>query len=284
MTSLNLSIRVENLERVRDALDKLSGQQARQAYANAINDAAFKARNAMVQELRSNFDRPTPFIANAPKVFKATSDNLSAVIQPTLDSRNQWSRGGKIGVDPQHVLQAQEFGGRRADKRSEVVLRRAGILPNGYQTAIPKDPFPGSDDGRGNLRGPFLTQLLSYLQAFGEQGYRANMTDRRKKSLRNQQGIGSIAAKQVYKTTLGRRYFVSYGKLRSNRSTHLAPGIWSASGTHDVKVQPVLMFVRTPNYQPRINMERIAKSADLQNYLDRRVRARVRNLAEGKPA
>ena len=26
-------------------------------------------------------------------------------------------------MDPQHVLQAQEFGGRRRDKRSEVVLR-----------------------------------------------------------------------------------------------------------------------------------------------------------------
>lgn len=273
MTSLNLSIRVENLGRVREALNKLSGQQARQAYANAINDAAFKARNAMVQELRSNFDRPTPFIANAPKVFKATADKLTATIQPTLDSRNQWSRGGKIGVDPQHVLQAQEFGGRRADKRSEAVLRRAGILPNGYQTAIPETPYPGSDDGRGNLRGPFLTQLLSYLRTFGEQGYKANMTARRKA------GIHQGTAKQT-----GRRYFVSYGKLRGNNSSHFALGIWAASGTHGVDVRPVLMFVRTPSYRPRISMERIAQSADLQNYLDRRVRARVRNLAEGKSA
>ena len=198
-------------------------------------------------------------------------------IAPTLHTdRSAFVRGGKVGVDPQDVLQAQEFGGRRRDKRSEVILRRAGILPSGMQTAIPKTPYPGSDDGRGNLRGPFLVQLISYLQAFGEQGYRANMTDKRRARLRNQQGIGSIAAKKVYKTTLGRRYFVSYGRVRSQ---HLPPGIWAASGTHDVDVKPVVMFVRAGTYQPRIDMDRVARDAGVQEYLDKRVRFRVREAA-----
>ena len=281
MADLQLTIRTENLDKVRDALARLSGPQARQAYANAINDAAFQVRKAMQAELRTRFDRVTPFIANAPKVFKATPDKLTAGIAPTLDTRNLPSAGGKVGVDPQHVLQAQEFGGRRRDKRSEVVLRRAGILLPGWQTAIPREPYPGSDDGRGNLRGPFLTKMLSYLQAFGEQGYKSNMSDKRKRNLRNQQGIGNIAAKKIYKTTLGVRYFVSYGRSRDH---HLAPGIWAASGTHDVRIKPVLMFVRPGTYRPLISMERIAQAADLQDYLDKRVRARVRNLAEGKSA
>ena len=161
-------------------------------------------------------------------------------------------------------------------RSSEVILRRAGILPSGMQTAIPKTPYPGSDDGRGNLRGPFLVQLISYLQAFGEQGYRANMTDKRRARLRNQQGIGSIAAKKVYKTTLGRRYFVSYGRVRSQ---HLPPGIWAASGTHDVDVKPVVMFVRSGTYRPRIDMDRVARDAGVQEYLDKRVRFRVREAA-----
>ena len=281
MADLQLTIRTENLDKVREALARLSGPQARQAYANAINDTAFKVRGEMQKELRSRFDRVTPFIGNAPKVFKATPDKLTASIAPTLDSRNMPSTGGKVGVDPQQVLQAQEFGGRRRDKKSEVALRRAGILLPGWQTAIPRDPYPGSDDGRGNLRGAFITQLLSYLQAFGEQGYKSNMSDKRKRNLRNQQGIGNIATKKVYKTTLGVRYFVSYGRSRGH---HLAPGIWAASGTHDVQIKPVLMFVRPGNYRPLISMDRIAQAADLQDYLDRRVRARVRNLAEGKPA
>ena len=277
MAGLDLSIRVENLDKVRDALARLSGTQARVAYANAINDAAYKARREMQAELRNNFDRVTPFISKAPKVFEATHDDLTASIRPTLDTRKQWSKGGKVGVDPQDVLQAQEFGGRRRDKRSEAALRRAGILLAGWQTAIPDEPYPGSDDGRGNLRGAFLQQLLSYMQAYSEQGYKANMTDKRKAKLRNQQGIGNIAAKKVYKTTLGVRYFVSYGRTREH---HLAPGIWAAKGTHDVDVKPVLMFVHTPSYKPRISMERIAQAADLQDYLDRRVRFRIREAAD----
>ena len=276
---MRIDLRLKGIEPVREALRGLSGDQAREVYAKALNDTAFHVRRAMVAELTSAFDRTTLFIARSPKVVRATAGNLSARILPTLDTRNIWSKGGKIGVDPQRVLQAQEFGGRRADKRSEVELRRAGILPGGYQTAIPTDPYPGSDDGHGNLRGAFLAQLISYLQASSEQGYRANMTDRRKRALRNQQGIGSLALRKVYKTTLGVRYFVAYGRMRDGRAAHLAPGVWAASGTHDVSVRPVLMFVRAASYRPRISMDRIAEQAQAAGYLERRLRFRIREAA-----
>lgn len=273
---MKLDIKIQNLEKVRDALNKLCGTQARQAYANAINDTGFMVRKAMQAELEK-FDRVTPFIRNSPKLVAATPDSLSATILPTLDSRNLPSKGGKVGVDPQQVLQAQEFGGRRRDKRSEVLLREAGFLPSGWQTAIPLDPYPGSHDGRGNLRGAFLQQLLSYLQAYSEQGYRANMGKKRMARLQNKQGIGNIATRKVFQTTLGVRYFVSYGRMRGQ---HLQPGIWASRGTHGVDIRPVLMFVRAPTYQPRISMERIARDAGVQDYLDKRVRFRIRQLAE----
>ena len=273
---MKLDLQIQNLDRVRDSLAKLSGPQAKNAFAKAINDTGFMVRKAMQTEF-SKFDRVTPFILKSPKLIAATPERLSASILPTMDSRNTPRLGGKVGIDPQDVLQAQEFGGKRRDKRSEAALRRAGILPNGYQTAIPETPYPGSHDGRGNLRGAFLQQLISYLQAYSEQGFKANMTTKRKDRLRNQQGIGSIPAKKVYKTTLGRRYFVSYGRLRGD---HLQAGVWAASGTHDVVVKPVLMFVQAPNYTPRINMDRIAQQSGAQDHLDKRVRFRVRELAE----
>ncbi len=274
---MKLSAEIRNQKELTDLLGKLAGGELRKAYALALHDTGFMVRGKQVAALKGAFDRVTPFVGRSPKVFKATPDKLAVSIAPTLHTdRSAFVRGGKVGVDPQDVLQAQEFGGRRRDKRSEVILRRAGILPSGMQTAIPKTPYPGSDDGRGNLRGPFLVQLISYLQAFGEQGYRANMTDKRRARLRNQQGIGSIAAKKVYKTTLGRRYFVSYGRVRSQ---HLPPGIWAASGTHDVDVKPVVMFVRAGTYQPRIDMDRVARDAGVQEYLDKRVRFRVREAA-----
>lgn len=273
---MELKLEIRNQAAVQELLGKLGGREARVAYAKALNDTSFKVRREMQKALRSEFDQVTPWIARAPKVFAATPEKLSVSIAPTLSTTNAPSTGGKVGVDPQDVLQAQEFGGRRRDKRSEVALRRAGLLPAGMQTAIPREPFPGSDDGRGNLRGAFLQQMLSYLQAYSEQGHKANMSDKRKARLRNQQGIGNIATKKVYKTTLGRRYFVSYGATRGQR---LQAGVWATQGTHDVVLKPVLIFVRTPSYRPRISMDKIAKAAMSQDYLDKRVRFRIREAA-----
>jgi len=276
---MRIGLKLEGLESVGGTLAKLSGRQAHEAYAKALNDVGFRVQRSMRAELRSEFDRPTPFISNSPKVVPATADKLEVRIIPTLDARNLPGTGGKVGVDPQHVLQAQEWGGKRADKKSEVVLRKAGILPAGYQTSIPDPPYPGSDDDRGNLRGGFVQQLLSYFQAFGEQGYKANMSERRRKKLRNQQDIGYLGTRKVYKTTLGVRYFISTGRLRSGRSSHLAPGIWAAKGLHDIEVHPVLMFVRAPSYRPLISMQRIADAVDAEGYLERRLRYRIRQAA-----
>lgn len=269
MADLQISIRTEGLAAVRETLDKLSGAQARGAYAKALTDTGFEVRRRMQAHLGQQFDRVTPWVQKSPKVFAATPDKLSVAVAPTLTTdHGVFMRGGKVGVDPQDVLQAQDAGGRRRDKRSEVLLRRAGILPAGYQTAIPETPYPGSDDGRGNLRGAFLQQLLSYLQTFGEQGYKANMTDRRKRSLHK----GS--SRQA-----GRRYFVAYGRLRGDHTGHLAPGIWAAAGVGGVDVRPVLMFVRAGTYRPRLDLDAIARGNDLQDYLDRRLRFRVREAA-----
>ena len=53
---MQISIKVENLGNVREVLAKLSGPQARGAYAKAVNDTAFQVRRAMFQS--------TPVIAD----------------------------------------------------------------------------------------------------------------------------------------------------------------------------------------------------------------------------
>lgn len=290
---MKLDLTIQNLDKVQAALAKLSGPQAREAYAKAINDTGFMVRKAMQAELRK-FDRVTPFIANSPKLIAATPENLSAAILPTLDSRNKPSKGGKIGVDPQQVLQAQEFGGRRADKRSEVLLRKAGFLQPGWQTAIPKEPFPGSDDGRGNLNGSFLRSVLSYLQTYqAGQGHDQNM---KKAAMERMRKFGkatiSKRAQQQPGPYMGRSYFVAGGRAAvtwdnkkyrtgAKQTAHLQPGIWAAIGVGKSRqLRPVLIFVRAPSYQPRISMERIAKESGAQDHLDKRIRFRVRQLAE----
>jgi hypothetical protein len=270
---MKIILKITGTEKVKAALAKLSGPQIQAAYAKAITDTAYEVRRAMQAEMRAVFDRPSKYIVQDTLLVKpAVPQKLEATVRPTYI-------GGKT-VDPQKVLTAQTQGGSRRDKRSEVLLRRVGLLPGGYQSTIPKNPFPGSIDQNGNIKGSFIVQLISYFQAFGEQGYRANMSDKRIAKLRNQQGIGSIQVKKVFKTTLGVRYFISFGKLRGNRSSHLEPGIWAASGTNDVNVRPVLIFVKAPNYKSLFDTERVTKRADAQAYLDKRVRRQIYLAAE----
>ncbi|MEG1357994.1 hypothetical protein [Comamonas sp.] len=273
---IQLSARVLNQAELLRQIHGLTGAQAAKAYAKALNDTGFEIRRAMQDEMRAVFDRPTDYILRSPRVRMATAAKLSVTIEPTYI-------GGK-GIDPQKILDAQTWGGRRRDKRSEVALKRAGILSAGYQTAIPSDdrggPYPGSDDGKGNLRGAFLVQLISYFHAFGEQGYTANM------SAKGYQRVHRGTKKQA-----GRRYFVAYGKTRGGpritqkgeqdeRTAHLAPGIWAVSGTGGALVRPVLMFVKPGRgYQPRFDMDKVAKRADAEAYLGRRIRYRLREAA-----
>lgn len=276
----HITARVQGKDKFERAMATLTGPQLQQAMAEAINMGAGRVKNVMRQEMQSVFDRPTPYALNAVQTHKkATATDLNAMVAPTY-------MGGK-GVDPQKFLAAQEEGGRRQDKRSEVALRRVGILPRGYQTAIPSTPFAGSEDGRGNLRGSFLVQLISYFQAFGEQGHRANMSDKRTKAIHTRGG----KAPKFVGPVRGHRFFVAYGKARGGarwtakgendrRASNLAPGIWAATGTGGADVRPVLMFVKNPTYTPRISVEAVRVRAGLDEVVPRWIRGRVYEAAK----
>lgn len=294
MTVLGVTIRAENLQKVAMAMGKLSEREVKVALARALTDTGYQAQRAVQADMRSVFDRPTAFMTRNVRVFHATPERLSVAVAPTLTTDySVFQRGGKVGVDPQDVLQAQEYGGKRRDKRSEVVLRRAGWLPDGYQTAIPKEPFPGSEDQYGNLKGPFLRSVLSYLQTFQSgQGHTQNMSAA-KRALVNKYGKANItkAAQQQAGPYMGRKYFIAGGraavtwdnrKYRAGASAtrHLQPGIWAVLGSgKSQQLKPVLMFVKAPTYKPRLDMQAIIKRSGSQEYLDRRVRFRIRQAA-----
>lgn len=264
VSMFNLTADITGQTEVLATLYGLTQAQQEAAARKAVMDAVFLARRGLQNEIRSVFDRPTNYIVRSPRVTASTGSSISA-----------WAEIAEVdgnGMPPQKILDAHAYGGSRRDKRSEVLLQAADILPKGYQTAIPRDPFPGSVDGNGNIRGPFLMQLLSYFQTFGEQGHRANMTDARKQALR-ERGTGK---KTAVGPQLGRRYIVAYGKLRSTgRSSNLAPGIWAVMGTTGAVVKPVLMFVRKGNYKVRLDMDAVAKKTDLDAYLEKRLRYQI---------
>lgn len=277
---MKITIQSANLMKVARELQDFSEQQARVAASTALNDVAFQVMKNVQSEMDQVFDRVTPYIKKSIQVDKARPDHLVATIEPRY-------MGGK-GVDPASVLRAELVGGSRRDKRSEKALRRVGILPTGYVTVIPRQPFPGSDDGRGNIRGAFMVQLLSYLQAFGEQGYRANMGAKRKARIADRTTFSSLATRKQVPMIRGFELFVSTGKLRGedlagrkNRTRHLQPGIWARSGAYGAKLQPVLLFVRAPTYFIRLNLAAVLERSNVEDLFARRFRGRIRDAHKG---
>jgi hypothetical protein len=233
---MQINVKID-LSKAQKLIAQLSGPAVKQAMAKALNDAAFEARKTVQTELGTKFDRVTPYIKRSISVRPATAAKLQAIVEPRYP-------GGK-GIDPQNVLRASVFGGPRKQKASERALHRVGILPAGY-SIVPGDAVPL--DQFGNVRGSFIVRIISYFQAFSEQGYKANMSAKRKANLAK---IGRSPG--GYRTIGGVEYFVATGKLRSGKSSHLHPGIWSRTGIHGSDIRPILMFVRTPTYNRRID-------------------------------
>lgn len=217
----------------------LSDGKIKAAAVSAINQGAFAGMKAAQEEIRSVFDRPTPWIQKSPRYWKATKDKPEAKID--LDF---W--GNKQGVSSEDVLRAEIMGGARRLKRFELALQRIGVLPAGMAVV------PGGAakmDQYGNMQAGQINQVLSFFRAFGEQGYKANMTDK---------GRARLAKSNKRRGALGFSYFV----IKQKRG-RLGPGIYQrftfASGS---AVKPVMIFVRrAPSYRPRLKFYEVAEKA-----------------------
>ena len=231
---MQLSIKIEGLEKLRASLN--DPKQVKFAAMQSINKVAFLASDATKKAMRDSFDRPTPWVLGGVRYKKATRENLTAVVD--LDF---W--GNKQGVAVEQVLKAEIFGGSRSMKRHEVALARAGVLPEGMRIV------PGSAaaiDSYGNMVSGQINQIISWFKAFGEQGYQANMGDKRRKSLgRDKKKSGAR----------GFAYFV----LRKPRG-RLPAGVYqrfqSAFGS---AVKPVMIFVPRVSYKKRLDFYGIAQ-------------------------
>lgn len=247
MDDLQLTVRLEGTEKVVAALRKLAGRDTHTAFAQALTDTAKQTRKRMQDEMRATFDRPTPWIIKSVS-YKVDETRLSAQILPTYFGGNP--------VDPQQVLQAQAFGGPRRAKRAEVVLRQVGLLPAGWVTV----PGQGARlDAYGNMQAGQLIQILGQLRATTTAGYARNMAHG-KRGIKTQERAGG-------------RFFV------------IPPGGRTQPGVYQREfmgrgITPVLIFVAGANYRARLDMDKIARDASLQDYLDKRVRFRIYQLAE----
>lgn len=225
---MSYSIRVSGIEDALGAILRLAGDLPGRAMADALNHTANQVRQQLQAEMASVFDRPTPFTINAVRVLNATPTSLVAAVWVKDDKDNN-----SKGQAPEDWVGAQVFGGWRAEKKSEMLLRRKGILPAG------KFIVPGKGarlDAYGNISRGHLIQILSGLKLLNRDGYTAD------------------ASKQWRSFRKGheRAFFV----IRRGKTPI---GIAERRGKGKDKPVVVLAFVSEPNYTRRLDFHGVAE-------------------------
>lgn len=237
---------------LKKALRDLTAKQIPFATMLALNATAEDVRQAEIAAMKRAFKNPTPYTLNSMFARRATKSKQQA---------NVWLKeaAGK-GIPASKYLLAQIEGGSRHLKRFEKALQMAGVLPAGMYAV----PGRGAQlDAYGNMDRGQIVQLLSYMRAFGEQGYRANMSDKRR---------ASLAKGNAKKGIRGFQYFVV-----KERHGKLPPGIYKkkaytqsernrVSHLQGDAATPVIVFVKAPTYSKRLAFFEIAEQTIVQKY------------------
>jgi len=220
------------------------------AMARSINKLATLIAEEENKEIARVFDRPNPRTLRAVKVFKGAKKNdLEAIVNVDNGLRGsaQAAAMGTTGksVPPSKYLHAQIVGGQRVIKRYERALQRAGVMPSGVYGVFCRRS--NALDQYGNLQGSKIVQILSWFQAYPDNGYRINMT--KKTKMRLMQGKRK-----------GLRY--GFGYFRGGRRTGLPDGIWERHYPNGLSgksfIRPIILYVKSANYGERFDFYGIA--------------------------
>jgi len=225
--------------------------------AIALTKTVQHAQKAVIAEMPRVFDRPTPYTLRGTRVKPASYK--TGRMEASVEFKTDVSKG----TPAEKYLQAEVYGGSRRLKRFEVALQRIGVLPAGM-FAVPGKAM--RLDAFGGIPARSIIQILSYLQAFGEQGARANSTAATRakmaKGTRSKYGYELIVIRP--------------GRRPSRGGKQLAPGVWKRTYTgFGSSLQPLLMFVRAPVYRPRLPLDQIRDQAVQQHFQNEFIRAFV---------
>jgi hypothetical protein len=254
---IKIGVKIDGLDAVKARLRGLADKKIKVAAVAALNDAAYLGKKATEKRIAEAFDRVTPWIARSVRYVKARHDRLESSID-----FEQW--GNKVGVTASQVLSAEIYGGQRRHKRHEVALQRIGILPSGM-FIVPGEA--AQMDSFGNMNVGQIRQILSWFNAAQmSSGYKSNMTDKTRSSLRK----GSKK-----KGTHGFEYFVvqpgqrrQFQRANGKTGSHsMQPGIYQRVFLgHGTAIKPVMIFVRAPAYKQRLDFYRIAGDAAMAEF------------------
>jgi hypothetical protein len=245
---MEIKVKIDGLTELKSSINDLAKNQVPFATMKAINKTSQQIKEELVKEMGRTLDRPTPYTLNSLYIKYAKKTELSSEIGYKDKS---WSSKGNPAANWMHT---QAEGGPRNLKRFESALSRIGVLLRGMRI-VPGSACPL--DAYGNIPPSFIVQILSYFRAFGEQGYRANITDKRK---------AALAKGSKRKRTTGYEYFVSYGKGTWSGRQNLPAGIYKRIGfAQGSAIKPIMMFVKEPSYKKRFPFYETAQKIQDQN-------------------
>ena len=253
-----------NFKEASKALSTTLQQKMHDAAMAALNAAGYAGMKAGKSEMERVFDRPTPWIKKELRFTQAGLDLEGKTPAELAKLRNIQGRpakhksesitigfswdGNKQGVTAEDVLMAEIYGGPRKLKRFESALQRIGVLPRGMFIV----PGPAARiDAYGNMAVGQINQILSWFDAFGEQGYRANKYDK-----------GRRRARKTTKKTRGYEYFAvlrTEGGLRPGVYQRI-PFAWGNA------IRPIMYFVRQPVYSRRFDFHDVVSRAAVARF------------------
>lgn len=217
-----MKVSFDNVKNPAQVVRQLDGYRSQIPFATslAINRTAELVRKSIVAEMKKVFDRPTPFALNSLYVTPSTKQKLEAVVW----LKDEYSVGNQ-GTPATKYIGPEIFGGARSAKSHEKRLRDKGMLGTSM-FAVPAQGADGLLNRYGNFNGGFIKQIMSSLKINRDIGYQSNETakSRKRKSKRA-------------------RYFVVGGDTPLGIANRAAGG----------ELQPVLWFVKAPNYKPRLD-------------------------------
>lgn len=250
MASFNVVIDTSVLERKLTALER---EQLPFARSLAANEAAYLTSQTLRKLLPITLDQPTPFTVSGIRYRKGDKRSPAAEIYISDDAAK--------GTSPAMYLNALIRGQRRFQKRSERVLERAGILESD-EGWIPASRTGIKLNRYGNLTGGQLTQILSGIKAFGEEGFSANLTPASR-------ARGVKKGRAEYVVMRGRRFprgvYQRYGPRRTAK--HKYGALPAGRKTLPRGIKPQLLFVELPTYSKQLDFYRIAAEESRRRFV-----------------
>lgn len=240
MAQVSIKTDIDGLKR---GLDKVRLQQAPYAIRLTVNKLAEVAKLRMEVKELPKLDRPTRYTLGMMRVNYANRSNLKAAVlvkdSATITKRGQYGPAAVLG----HLFE----GGQRRGKGYEGLLVSKGLMPKGMYTV----PGEGMKlDPHGNIPKSLLIQILSYIQAFDERGFKANVTDNTRAKFEKRVGRKSFGGGTV-------QFFVA----KKGDKVKLHPGIWARVAlAHGTSLKPMIMFVDDADgYKKYFDLELIVK-------------------------